>query len=191
MREDALKAILNRIHPTEDSLLDEYLDLWHSVEYKRKAFITREGQTERYLYFVEEGVQKSYFLKDGKEYIIAFSYTGNFSGSPKSLFTQSPSDVFIECITPSRFLRVPYDDHLRMLGEHPALNTMFRRSAELILAGVISRYQELMSHTIEERFRSFARRSPHLLNLVPHKDMASYLRIDATNFSKLINSVKV
>jgi hypothetical protein len=34
-------------------------------------------------------------------------------------------------------------------------------------------------------------RSPHILNLVPHKYLASYLGMDATNFSKLLGSVKI
>ena len=32
---------------------------------------------------------------------------------------------------------------------------------------------------------------PHLLQLVPHKYLANYIGIDATNFSKLINSVRI
>jgi hypothetical protein len=34
-------------------------------------------------------------------------------------------------------------------------------------------------------------RSPHILQLVPHKYLANYLGIDATNFSKLLNRVRI
>ena len=62
---------------------------------------------------------------------------------------------------------------------------------EAILAGMINRHIELHSLTIEERFKVFCQRSPHLLQLVPHKYIASYLGIDPTNFSKLFNSVRI
>jgi hypothetical protein len=38
---------------------------------------------------------------------------------------------------------------------------------------------------------SFLRTSPHLLNLVPHKYLASYLGIDAATFPKLLGSVRI
>jgi len=48
-----------------------------------------------------------------------------------------------------------------------------------------------MAFNIETRFRHFMKRSPHLLNQIPHKDLASYLRINPTNFSKLLAKVKI
>jgi hypothetical protein len=53
--------------------------------------------------------------------------------------------------------------------------------------GVIERQHELLAFDMETRFKTFVQRSPHLLNMVSQKDIASYLRIDSTNFSKLIN----
>ena len=186
-----MKQLFDKIHPVPDDILEEYLSYWKPVEYARKQLISREGEIEKYLYYVVNGVQKSYFFKDNKEFIIAFTQTGSFSGDPKSLFEQSPSTVTIECITPSKLQRIRYSKHLEMLEKYRELDTLFRKATELLLAGVLDRYNELMAFTIEERFKSFAKRSPQLLNVIPHKDLAAYLRIDATNFSKLLNSVKV
>jgi hypothetical protein len=60
-----------------------------------------------------------------------------------------------------------------------------------VLAGLIQRHHELLAFDIEERFTAFVKRSPKLLNLIPHKDLASYLGINATNFSKLLARVKI
>ena len=59
------------------------------------------------------------------------------------------------------------------------------------LGGVLDRLAELQLMSSEEKFRSLLMRSPHILTLVPHKYLASYLGIDATNFSKLMNRVKI
>ena len=59
------------------------------------------------------------------------------------------------------------------------------------MAGVLERLVELQCFSAEEKFRKLLRRSPHLLQLVPHKYLANYLGMDATNFSKLINKVKI
>ncbi|HTH32499.1 MAG TPA: hypothetical protein VL946_14215, partial [Lacibacter sp.] len=59
------------------------------------------------------------------------------------------------------------------------------------LKGALQRHIELQCFSNEEKFRTLLQRSPHILNLVPHKYIASYLGMDATNFSKLLGSVKL
>jgi len=186
-----LAEFLQSINPLPGSVLEDYFSHWKNIEFDRKEIITREGQTENFLYFVMEGIQRSYYEKEGKEFVIAFTYPPSFSGIPESFLTQTPSKYYLECLTPSKFLRITYEDHQKMMTQYREIETLFRKATERILAGIIERHYELMSYTIEERFLAFARRSPHLLNEIPHKYIASYLRIDSTNFSKLLNKLRI
>lgn len=185
-----MKAFFNSIHPVEDSILEDYLSHWEELNCPRKTLVTQAGQTERWMYFVLEGIQKSYYLHDGKVHVIAFTYPPSLSGIPESFFSQTPSHYFLDTITESRFLRISYTKHQELMQVHRPIETLFRKATEVLLTGVLERHYELMAFSIEERFRNFVQRSPHLLNLIPHKDLASYLRIDPTNFSKLLGSVK-
>ena len=189
--DELLRQALNNIYPVDVDTLNDYIARWQPVEFRRKTIINGAGSSEKYLYYVLEGIQKSSFDSAGKEYIVAFSYPGTFSGDPVSLFLGAPSNVTLACISDSRFLRLGYSTHQQYLARHRQLESLFRRATELLLAGVLERYGELMALTIEERFKAFTSRSAHLLNVIPHKDLASYLRIDPTNFSKLINAVKI
>ncbi len=183
---------LKHFNPSIDpSLLELYLSHWTEQSFPRKHIITEEGKTQRDLYFVLEGIQKSYFLNDGKEYIIAFTYAPSFSGIPDSFFTQTPSRYYLESLTKTRVLKISYEQHMALLQEHRPIETLFRVATEQILFGFVQRYYELMAFNIETRFKTFLKRSPHLLNQVPHKDLAAYLRINPTNFSKLLGSVKL
>ena len=153
--------------------------------------MTAPGDTERYWYFVEKGIQKSYYIHEDKQHVIAFTYPPSFTGIPESFFSQSPSRYYLETITDSQFLRISFEKHQEMMEKHRAIETLFRKGAENLLAGVLERYFELMAYDIETRFKSFVKRSPHLLGIISQKDLASYLRIDSTNFSKLINSIRI
>lgn len=186
-----MKNYLNQIHPVKDEILEEYTSCWEEYELPRKTIMTNAGDTERYMYFVLEGVQKSYYLHNAKEYVIAFTYPPSFSGIPDSFLTQSPSKYFLETITDSRFLRIPFSEHQRQMEKHREIETLFRKATELFLIGLNQRHFELMAYDIETRFKTFTERSPHLLQMVSNKDIASYLRIDPTNFSKLMNSIKI
>jgi len=149
------------------------------------------GQTEKHFYFVLSGIQKSYYLHNDKAHIIAFAYPPSFSGIPESFLTQTPSRYYLETITKSTFLRISYDQHQTFMLEHRAIETLYRKITEGFLNGVIQRQHELMALSMEDRFRVFVDRSAHLLQIISQKDIASYLNIDPTNFSKLINRIRI
>lgn len=186
-----LKDFLSRIHTVPDPILDEYASHWSPYSLPKKTIMTAPGDTEQYFYYVLSGIQKSYYLTDDKIHVIAFIYPPSFSAIPESVITGKPSKYYLETITDSTFLRIPISKHQELIDEHRDIETMSRKYTEAILVGLLERYYELMAFDIETRFKSFVQRSPHLLSMVSQKDLASYLRIDPTNFSKLINRVRI
>lgn len=157
----------------------------------KNEFITTPGQIQRELFFSVEGVQMSYFETENKTHVIAFTYPPNPCAIPESFNSQTPSRYYLKCLTDSSFKTISFDRLQNLFNESQQIERLFRKMTEVILGGVLNRHMELQSLTIEERFLNFCKRSPHLLQLVPHKYLASYLGIDATNFSKLYNSVKI
>jgi len=186
-----LKNFLLAIHAISPSILEAYTSCWKAYEVPRKTIMTGPGELEKYLYFVLEGVQKSYFLGEKKQHIIAFAYAPSFSGIPEAFFTQTPSRYFLETITASKFLRIPYSKHIELLKKHREIETLFRKVTEQFLVGVIQRQHELMAMNMESRYRAFVTRSAHLFQIIPHKDIAAYLNINPTNFSKLMNQFPI
>lgn len=186
-----MKAYLATFHQVSATILEEYMSHWTEYHVPKKTIMTAPGETERYMYYVLEGIQKSYYLSEVKQHVIAFAYAPSFSGIPESFFTQSPSRYFLETITDSHFLRLPFQKHQELMTKHREIETLFRKATEFFLVGVLQRQHELMAFDMETRFKTFVNRSPHLLNMVAQKDLASYLRIDSTNFSKLMNSRQI
>lgn len=192
MDTDYLYTYIKNIYPLHDEELNALLQGWKPLTVKRKTLLTAAGETEKYLYFVLEGVQHAFYLtSDNREATIVFTYAPSFSGVADSFLTQTPSDYFMETLTASRFLRISYEEIYRLTKTYPAIQEMILSLTAFILKGVLFRQVELQCFTNEEKFRALLKRSPHILNLVPHKYIASYLGMDATNFSKLLGSVKI
>ena len=192
METENLKAYLAKIYPLTEEELAALTANWQPLTLKRKVVLTAAGETERYLYFVLDGVQRAFYLGEGnKEATIVFTYAPSFSGVADSFLTQTPSLYFLETLTASRLLRIHYDEVTALMEKYPAVQKLFFKASAFALKGALERHIELQCFTNEEKFRTLFRRSPHLLNLVPHKYLASYLGIDATNFSKLLASVKI
>ncbi|MBC8045345.1 MAG: Crp/Fnr family transcriptional regulator [Fimbriimonadaceae bacterium] len=182
---------LKFFHPITDEEFSAFMQESKKAHYKRNEIITAEGEVQRNMMIITEGVQYSYFLKEGKKYIIAFTYPIGLSGLPESFITQTPSKYFLEALTDTTAIEITHERVIKLFDQYQNLERLSRKMTELILIGLIHRHYELLTMTTEERFIVFANRSPHLFQLVPHKYIASYLGIDATNFSKLYNSVKV
>ena len=168
-----MKSFLSEIHNVNASILDEYISHWQEYKAPKRTVMTASGETERFIYYVIEGIQKSYYLSEDKQHVIAFAYPPSFSGIPESFFTQTPSKYFLETVTDSKFLRLSFEKHQKLMKEYREIETLFRKATELFLMGVIQRHHELMAFDMERRFKTFVKRSPHLLNMVSQKDLAS------------------
>ena len=182
---------LNAIQPLSNETWSAFATSWHPVKFKRKEIITVAGEIEKYLYFVVSGLQRGYYIHKDKEATVFFSYPHSFSGIADSFLLQSPSRQFLEAITASELLRMPYQSFQRLVEEYPDMQKFAYKSTVLAWSGTLERELELMVFTAEEKFTTLLKRSPHILNLVPHKYLASYLGIDPTTFSKLLASVRL
>ncbi len=186
-----LFEFFNTFHEISESNYQLLTDNLKTRTFKKGDRIVVQGQVQRELYFVKKGVQMSFFDAEKKTHVIAFTYPPGLCAVPDSFQFQVPSKCFLTCLTASELDYITYDDLMTLFDESRELERLFRKITEFVLAGMINRHIELHSKTMEERYRAFCQRSPHLLQLVPHKYIASYLGIDPTNFSKLFNSVRI
>ena len=189
---DQLKHLVQAILPLSGPDWDAFSEIWRPVSAKRKEIITAAGETEHYLYFIVEGVQRVYYLDDqNREATLIFSYAPSFGGVVDSLMLQQPSRYYYETITPSVFLRASFTDLQLLMQTRPLVETMIRLGITQALSGVLERLVELQCFSSADKFKKLLQRSPHILQLVPHKYLANYIGVDPTNFSKFINSIKL
>lgn len=187
-----LKQLVDAVHPLGDEDWSALAAIWQPFTAKRKEIITVAGERERYLYFVVEGVQRVYHFDDeGREATLVFTYPPSFGGVLDAMLLQQPSRYVYETLTASVFLRALYTDLEQLMTSGTDIATMIRTGLAHAMSGLLERLVEVQSFSSEDKFRKLLQRSPHLLQLVPHKYIANYLGIDPTNFSKLINRVRI
>lgn len=182
-----ISTFFEQIHHLEEEVMQDYLSSWQEIECARREVLVAEGETEKHLYFVQEGIQRSFFCKDEREHVIHLTSPPALIAVPESFLQQQASPYTLECITASKLLRISYHDHQRMMDKYRSIERLIRKSLEMVVSDMVRRHYELMALTIEERFVSLMQRQPDLINKVPHKYLASYLRIDPSNFSRLLN----
>lgn len=188
---DILKKELDRFVPISDSLWKELQPYWKYYEAGRKQQLTIVGEKEKYAYLVIEGVQRIYATHNNKEATLIFTYAPSFGGILDSFLLQQPAIYGYETLTKSKFLRMYYQDFMEMMHKYPEFEHWVQVTTTHALSGTLVRYKELLLMGAEEKFTTLLKRSPQVLNLIPHKYLASYIGVDASTFSKLLGSVKL
>lgn len=179
------------LHPLSAGEWEDFASVWQTVNYKRKTLLTAAGETERHLYFVLEGVQRAFYVDANTEATIVFTYPYSFSGIADSFLTQQPSRYFLETLTASTLLRTSFQQVQMLMDKYHNVERLVRLFTSYALMGVLERQIELLTCSAEEKFKTLLKRSPHVLQLIPHKYLASYMGMDATTFSKLLATVRI
>ena len=189
--ESAIKTFLNEIHPLSESTWMEFIPLWELKEYARKEHISAEGKAEHYLYFVVSGIQRGFFDQKDKEHTVFLSFAPSLCGNIESFITRRPANYHVEAITKSMLLRISHNDLMHLKNKNEEINQLMEQLYARLILQMSTRINQIQSLSIEERFIEFTKKWPTLINHIPHKYIASYLAMSDSNFSRLLNTVKI
>lgn len=190
--QERLTNFINSIAALDPDILAAFLSIWQEFHAPRKTVLTRPGEKEKYLYFVTDGIQRAFYRGENeKEATLMFSYPYSFTGVADSFLLQRSSALYFETLTKSSFLRTRYTALTELMTRYHSVEILIRKAVSAAFSGALERQIELQCFTAEQKFRTLLKRSPYVLNLIPHKYLASYLGIDPTTFSKLLGSVRI
>ena len=151
----------------------------------KKFKLAEEGKIARELYFINKGLIRLYYTKEGEE-ITGFLFRENlFASSYDSFLRQTPGIQTLETLEDADLLVITKHalDHLYTVL--PKMHILARKVAE---QRFIHAQQVLSSYIMdspEERYRKFAAENGDLLLRVPHHMIASYLGITPVSLSRI------
>ena len=156
-------------------------------QYKKNEYIQKEGDIFPYCGLLESGIVK-YTCRntvEGKDYNIGFSFPDEFVADYPFCLYGMKAEISIQAITDCKILfchsdviNHVYDDTAK--GQHLA-----RVAAEQLFNQVYLRYINLYRYTPEERYIRLLEKYPDIIQLIPLKEIASYLRITPIHLSRI------
>ena len=172
--------------------LKEGLDsaqLWEGERWlDRQEVLVPAGAVDRRLYFVEEGSLRVFFEDEGEAQIVRLGYQGNFIAALDSYISGGPTEYCMQALKRCHLRYVSRDTFESFLASAPAYRARWQELLELLVYQLMEREQDLLTTSPEARYRRVLARSPQLFQEVPHKYIASYLRMAPETLSRLKKS---
>ena len=160
--------------------------VWKRRPFHRKEVLTAEGEQERYLGFILDGVQRLYFTTPGgDEVTVAFTYEEGLSGVPDSFFLGVPSAYTLEALTDGKMLVAHRDAFMLLVDTHPELARWAWQTLAAAGQGRGKREREQLTLTAEQRYTRLLGEAPHLVHRVPLRHLASYLGMTPETLSRV------
>lgn len=161
--------------------------------YKKREYISKEGDIFPYWGYIESGIIKytCYNARKKKEYNTGFSFTGEFMADYPACLYNIKSEISIQALVGCR-IYICHSEILKKEFERSIENQYIARiAAEQMYFQTYSRYTDFYRLTPEERYRQLIKRSPNLLQLIPIKEVSSYLKITPTHMSRIRKSISL
>ena len=148
----------------ESKLFDQYFE---RILISKGTFLVKEGEIERYSYFVFDGILRCWLLNHkGEEQIFWFCKEGTFSMSNISFTLQTKSAFNVQTIVDS-------------------VKTVFEDLNAILLNKLLKRNIDLIKYSPEQYYLQMIEEYGITLNYIPLKDIASYLGITPQALSRI------
>lgn len=167
----------------------EHKGLWtNALELGRNQFLKVQGSTDTNLYWVAQGSLRIYVVEENEEHTIRFGYTHNFITALDSFLAEKPSDLYIQALKKTTVKVIDKATFMEFMQSSPKNMNTWQLLLEQLVLQQMERERDILTMSPTERYRRVLKRSPQLFQEIPHKYIASYLRMTPETLSRIKKS---
>ncbi|HQU71958.1 MAG TPA: Crp/Fnr family transcriptional regulator [Calditrichia bacterium] len=147
------------------------------------------GQICDRLYFVDSGCLRLYYIADGVEITVWFSFENNSAIELSSFLSGEPSAYFLEAIEDSDLFWLSKSALEDLYQQLPGLQRIMRIFWEDVILNLLRRFTALQKDSAAKRYLDLMKQ-PFYLQRIPQKYLASYIGITPTSLSRIRREIK-
>ena len=163
--------------------------LWSGdVVLKRNEMLYSAGEINTNVYFVTEGALHIYHEAESGLYTIRFGYKNSLFVPLDSFLTGKPSVYSVQAIKHTALKIMTKQAFIDFINCETENLELWNRVQSATIASLLEREIDILASSPKERYNRVLERSPQLFQEIPHKYIASYLRMAPETLSRLQKS---
>jgi CRP-like cAMP-binding protein len=160
---------------------------WQEKSYGKGEFYNEYKNVCKHLGFVIDGIFRSYYIdpESAEEKNVFFFSPGQVIVAYKSFVTQTPCNYYTQSLTEATILYITYDQLMALYKQSHEWERLGRLIAEVAFNLAMTKAENFMFMTPEQRYIQLTEEHPDIFNSVPLYHIASYLGIQGPSLSRI------
>jgi CRP-like cAMP-binding protein len=154
--------------------------------FRKETRIVTQGRPYGKLVYVAEGLLRVFVVTpEGDEVVKNFVTPNDFFADLECIEKDRPAVVNLATITSATVLTLSKVDGARLVKAFPAWEHLMREGAMRAMYEMVRKQEFLRIGDAADQYRHFAQHFPELIQQVPLKYVASYLRVTQSSLSRI------
>ncbi|ANW95146.1 hypothetical protein AXE80_02080 [Wenyingzhuangia fucanilytica] len=178
---------INNIHPLPEEILKAFFDLAKVKSYKSGEHLCEIGNVNNKLFFVIEGITRTYMKtsSDSREINKSIAAPGQLAGSLKSAIQKSPALIACQALTDAVVMEISVDDLATLRKIYPEFGEFMYKTVEREYTQLEESLIDLLSKNATERYLILRKNIKNIDQLIPQFHIASHLGITPIQLSRI------
>jgi CRP-like cAMP-binding protein len=155
------------------------------TECKSKTTLHELGKICNKIYFVEKGIARTFYYKDGKDITYWIALENDFVGAMSSYFMREPSNKMVETIEDCVLWEFEYQKLESLFATNQELGKVGRLFANYGMSLMEKRFDNLHFNSAKERYDILVKQQPEILQRISLGMIASYLGVTQETLSRI------
>ena len=186
---NTVRDIARELARKYSTMTHEELDILQSVlvpmKFAKGEMILKEGEVCKNIYYVEKGLVRQFYFKNGKEVTEHMAVEGNIIMCIESLFREEPTRLQVEALEPTIIYALPKARLEEVALHNVNIQILYRKILEesLILSQV---HADLVRfESAQDRYRKMCKLQQQVTLRAPLVYIASYLQMTPETLSRV------
>jgi signal-transduction protein with cAMP-binding, CBS, and nucleotidyltransferase domain len=186
---DSFLQAMSQFAKLDTESLDELSAISTRHEFPKGHILLQRNSICNYFYFIEKGLTRTFYIKDGKDITDWISTEGTFAVSLISFINREPDRRTIELLEPSVLYSIGHDDIEALCKQRHIIEHLVRQIVSFGLVQLQRKFDELHFSTAKQRYQNLMETNPTIIQRVPLGMVASFLGMTQETLSRIRSQI--
>jgi len=182
---DIARELARRYSTMTHDELDALESVLVPMKFSKGEMILREGEVCNHIYFIEQGLIRQFYYKNGKEVTEHLGEDHTIFMCIESLFKEEPTRLQVEALEPTIVYAMPKQELELVALHHVNIQMMYRKILEesLIISQI---HADLVRfESAQSRYKKMCKLNPQVILRAPLVYIANYLQMTPETLSRV------